>query len=105
MKLDKKSLTQYAAAELPRFEAKLKDFVEVPSVSADPERKGDIQRIAELAADTIRELGGEARIVPTDGNPLVLGSFRGADGAPTVTLYNHLDVQPASRESEPWKTD
>ena len=105
MKLDKKSLTQYAAAERERFEAKLQEFVEVPSVSADPDRKGDIQRIAELAVATIHDFGGEARVVPTDGNPLVIGSFPGAAGAPTVTLYNHLDVQPASRETEPWRTD
>jgi len=24
---------------------------------------------------------------------------------PTVTVYNHLDVQPASKETEPWETE
>ncbi len=39
------------------------------------------------------------------GNPLVFGRLDVDGNAPTVTLYNHLDVQPASRETEPWNTD
>ncbi|HEV7922628.1 MAG TPA: M20/M25/M40 family metallo-hydrolase [Thermoanaerobaculia bacterium] len=105
MQLDKKSLSSYAAAERNHFENKLREFVEVPSVSPDPDRKADIQRMAELGAQTIREFGGEPRIVETPGHPLVIAAFPGEAGAPTVTLYNHLDVQPASRETEPWKTD
>jgi acetylornithine deacetylase/succinyl-diaminopimelate desuccinylase-like protein len=53
----------------------------------------------------IREHGGTAEVLETAGNPLVHGKFDGADGAPTVTVYNHLDVQPASRETEPWNSD
>src|SRR5205085_784694 len=41
----------------------------------------------------------------TDGHPLVHGRFDVDRKAPTVTVYNHLDVQPASRDTEPWKTD
>jgi acetylornithine deacetylase/succinyl-diaminopimelate desuccinylase-like protein len=84
----------------------LKDFVEVPSISADPDRKADVERCAELGAATIRSFGGQAEIhrVP-GGNPVVLGSFESVKGRPTVTVYNHLDVQPASKETEPWRTE
>ncbi|HET8796760.1 MAG TPA: M20/M25/M40 family metallo-hydrolase, partial [Thermoanaerobaculia bacterium] len=44
-------------------------------------------------------------ILKTEGNPIVTGSFSAGKNAPTVTLYNHMDVQPASRETEPWRTD
>src|SRR5213076_3181507 len=44
-------------------------------------------------------------ILETPGNPLVHGRFDVGGNAPTVTVYNHLDVQPASRETEPWTTD
>jgi acetylornithine deacetylase/succinyl-diaminopimelate desuccinylase-like protein len=105
MNLDKKELTRWAASQRADFEATLKEFVETPSVSSEPERAGDIRRAAELAANTIREIGGEASVLETAGNPLVHGSFYLDKNAPTVTVYNHLDVQPASRETEPWKTD
>jgi acetylornithine deacetylase/succinyl-diaminopimelate desuccinylase-like protein len=105
MKLDKKSLAAWAAAQRKAFEAKLKDFVEIPTVSADPDHAGDIRTCAELSVKTIREFGGEAEILETDGHPLVHGRFFAGAGLPTVTVYNHMDVQPASRRSEPWNTE
>lgn len=105
MKLDKSSLTAFAARERERFEATLKELVEIPTVSADPTRKDDIRRCAERAVQLVREFGGEAQIFETAGNPIVHGRFEGSSGAPTVTVYNHLDVQPASRETEPWNSD
>jgi acetylornithine deacetylase/succinyl-diaminopimelate desuccinylase-like protein len=105
MKLDKKELTRWAAAHRADFEATLKELVEMPSVSADPDRANDIRRGADFAANKIREFGGEASVLETAGNPLVHGCFNLDKDAPTVTVYNHLDVQPASRETEPWRTD
>jgi len=105
MKLDKKSLLDFANRERSSFESKLREFVETPSVSADPAHAGDVRRCAELAAKTVRDLGGEADILETAGNPIVHVRFRGGNGRKTVTIYNHLDVQPASRETEPWTTD
>ena len=105
MNLDKKSLTAYAQSERAHFEATLKEFVEIPTVSADPERKGDIDRLAQRAAQLVRDFGGNAEVLETAGNPIVHGRFAGDAGAPSVTVYNHLDVQPASRETEPWNTD
>ena len=105
MNLDKKSLTAYAEGERARFESTLKEWVEIPTVSAEPDRKNDIRRMAEVAARTVRDFGGKAEILETAGNPIVHGTFDSGDGLPTVTVYNHLDVQPASRETEPWETD
>ncbi|HSP14560.1 MAG TPA: M20/M25/M40 family metallo-hydrolase [Thermoanaerobaculia bacterium] len=102
---DKKSLTDYANRERSAFESRLREFVETPSVSADPAHNADIRKCAELAVATIREFGGQAEVLETGGHPLVHGRFDGGKGRKTVTVYNHLDVQPASRETEPWKTD
>lgn len=106
MAFTRPELQQFAATERDRFEDMLRDFVEVPSISADPDRKADVERCAELGAATIRSFGGQAEIhrVP-GGNPVVLGSFETVKGRPTVTVYNHLDVQPASKETEPWRTE
>jgi acetylornithine deacetylase/succinyl-diaminopimelate desuccinylase-like protein len=105
MKLDKKELFRWAASRRAEFEATLRELVETPSVSADPERAGDIRRAADIAANKIREFGGEASVLQTAGYPLVYGRFDVDKDAPTVTVYNHLDVQPASRETEPWRSD
>ena len=59
----------------------LKQFVEVPSVSADPERKRDVERVAELGAETIRRFGGKAELFRVDGgSPVVVGSFEAGPG-------------------------
>jgi acetylornithine deacetylase/succinyl-diaminopimelate desuccinylase-like protein len=106
MALTRPQLEQYAAKQKDRFEQLLKEFVEIPSVSADPNRKADLERCAELGLATVRAFGGRADIhrVP-DGPPVVLGAFESGKGRPTLTIYNHLDVVPASKETEPWRTE
>ena len=78
------------------FEAKLKEWVEIPSVSAAREHKGDIEKLADNAVSYIRSCGGTAEKIATPGNPVVVGRFMYGQGWPTVTVYNHLDVQPAN---------
>jgi acetylornithine deacetylase/succinyl-diaminopimelate desuccinylase-like protein len=106
MALTRAALEAYAAKHRARFEAQLKELVEIPSVSADPDRKRDLERCAELGVETVRAFGGKAEVhrVP-GGPPVVLGSFESGKSCPTLTIYNHLDVVPASRETEPWRTD
>jgi acetylornithine deacetylase/succinyl-diaminopimelate desuccinylase-like protein len=106
MAFSRNELDHFAAKERDRFEDMLKDFVEVASVSADPAHKPDVERCAELAAATLRALGGRAELHRAKGgSPVVLGSFDAGPGRPTITVYNHLDVQPASKETEPWRTE
>src|ERR1041384_2770164 len=105
MKVDKKELTAWAARERSKFEDTLKQFVEIPSVSADPGHATAIRRCADAAAQLIRDFGGEAKIYETAGNPLVHGRFTVSPSAPTLTIYNHMDVQPASKATEPWNTE
>jgi len=78
------------------FEEALRLLVEIPTVSSDPGAAADMQRGAETAVELLRRFGAEARIVPTGGHPAVLGEFRSGSDARTVTVYNHLDVQPAT---------
>ena len=98
----KDSLSAFAESERTSFEKSLRELVEIPSVSADPERKNDVRRCADAAARLLRDFGGKAEIIETDGHPIVFGQIRSGDKTPVVTLYNHMDVQPASRETEPW---
>jgi len=97
------ALRRYAEDRRPAFEAELRTLVEIPSVSSDPGRKGDMRRCAEAAADLFRRYGGRAEVLETEGNPLVLGSFDSDPGHPVLTVYNHMDVQPANEPE--WTTE
>jgi len=92
----KSDIERYVEAAQPAYEEKLREWVEIPTISAEPEHQADIERGAEAAVQYLRSLGADAMAVPTPGNPVVVGKFiTGADRA-TVTIYNHLDVQPAN---------
>ena len=104
MNIEKKALAAWAKNERDRFESALQQFVEIPSVSADPARAADVRRCADEAAQLIRSFGGDAKVLETGGYPIVHGQFRSDANAPTLTIYNHMDVQPASRDTEPWNT-
>jgi len=103
--IEKETLPSFARKSRDAFEGLLREFVEIPTVSADPTKKPAIHEGAKLAAETIRRFGGTAAILPTDGNPIVHGAWGDDPAWPTVTVYNHLDVQPASKETEPWETE
>ncbi len=90
----------------------LAEFVRIPSVSADAAHRDDVARAAEWVADFVRRSGGDAEVVPTSKQPLVVGEIRasnGAGGAPTVLVYGHFDVQPPAPldlwQSEPFEVD
>jgi acetylornithine deacetylase/succinyl-diaminopimelate desuccinylase-like protein len=78
-----------------RFVDELKEFLRIPSISADPERQPDMRRAADFACAQLSKAGLNARIVPTQGHPIVYGEWLKANkGAPTVLVYGHYDVQP-----------
>jgi len=91
----------FVKAVRPQYEEMLAQMVEVPSISMDPSHANDMRRMADLAADCLREVGAEAQIVETGGYPIVSGGWTLGTQYPTVTIYNHMDVQPA-QEPE-WK--
>ena len=92
---DDKLLNTYIKDIRPRFEGMLGQAVEIPSISMDPAYAKDIRRMADLAAQYFRDLGAEATVVETAGYPVISGGWTTGSRHPTVTVYNHMDVQPA----------
>jgi acetylornithine deacetylase/succinyl-diaminopimelate desuccinylase-like protein len=90
-----KPLDSYIRNSRDEFEEKLAALVEAPSISSDPERIGDIKQCGEIAAQYLRDFGAKAELANTPGYPVVMGSLVTDLKYPTVTIYNHLDVQPA----------
>ncbi len=87
----------------PEFETQLANLVAIPTISSDPRRTADIQRGVEFAAELLANSGFTTRIVSTAGNPVVCGKLIINPSWPTVTFYNHLDVQPV--DPSEWQTD
>jgi acetylornithine deacetylase/succinyl-diaminopimelate desuccinylase-like protein len=98
---DPHRIDSYLKSVRDRFEDRLGQMVEIPTISMDPAHRSDIERGAQAAAALLRECGATAEVVPTSGNPVVVGEFRAGPAHPTLTIYNHMDVQPA-QEPE-WK--
>ena len=65
-------------------------------------RRAVVPACAMLGAYVLREAGAQVDTVATDGFPIVIGRFFQDASFPTVTVYNHLDVQPA--DGEGWRT-
>jgi acetylornithine deacetylase/succinyl-diaminopimelate desuccinylase-like protein len=89
------SVDNYSDKSRPEFEDMLRDIVQVPTVSMDPERKPDIRRGADLAARFLKDFGAETEVCETSGFPVVAGRFTVPGAKRTLTIYNHMDVQPA----------
>lgn len=88
-------LRTYIQDQRPNFEDLLGQMVEVPSVSSDPEHAPDMHRMAQLAVQYLNQFGAKASIVNTKGYPSVAGEWVAGRQYPSLTIYNHLDVQPA----------
>ncbi|WP_157465173.1 dipeptidase [Deinococcus apachensis] len=75
--------------------ADLLTFGAIPSVSTDPESRGEVRRAADWLADRLRATGPlTVEVLDTPGHPVVYAEWLGAPDAPTVLVYGHYDVQP-----------
>ena len=89
--------------EMPRARADLEDLVRVPTLSADPAHAADVAEAVQRAAALAGEAGAaDVRTVQVDGGqPALVATWPAPEGAPTVLLYAHLDVQPTG-PAEQW---
>jgi acetylornithine deacetylase/succinyl-diaminopimelate desuccinylase-like protein len=73
-------------------------------VSVDPARAPDIRRCAEAACQILGQVGAQhVELIETGGHPMVHARLTTHQPGPTVTVYNHLDVQPA--DGDDWRSD
>ncbi|CCV13722.1 M20/M25/M40 family metallo-hydrolase [Mesorhizobium sp. STM 4661] len=75
---------------------KLLKLISIPSVSNEPSGREGILRTAEWLVRELGAIGLSARVVPTEGHPVVLARSPGGSGAsrPRLLFYGHYDVQP-----------
>src|SRR5579871_950936 len=82
--------------QLPGLLGDLEALVRIQSVSADPDRRDEVEGSARMTAQLLAAEGVEAEIVRAreGAPPAVIGERKGPAGAPVVLLYAHHDVQP-----------
>src|SRR4051794_41954727 len=84
---------------LPGVRTDLEDLVRIQSVSADPERLGEVERSAQRTAELFAAEGVDVEIVRAyDGAPpAVIGEKKGPPGPPPLPLYAPPPAQPQKR--------
>ncbi len=89
-------LKTYIDANKDRFLNELLDLLKIPSISAKPEHKSDMDKTAEAVKQRLIEAGADnVEICQTKGYPVVYGEKIIDTSKPTVVVYGHYDVQPA----------
>ncbi|KAJ1898583.1 hypothetical protein LPJ66_002659 [Kickxella alabastrina] len=97
-----------------KFIETLREVVEIPSVSSDASKRGEVVRMGEWLQARWEQLGAQCkRIDPgkqilegeeLDLPPVILGQYGNDANKKTVLVYGHYDVQPALLE-DGWATD
>ncbi len=75
----------------------------MPSIGTDSAYDKEVRQTADWLADKFRELGLKTEMIETCGHPLVYAESPKVEGAPTVLVYGHYDVQPPD-PLELWET-
>ncbi|HKB29598.1 MAG TPA: M20/M25/M40 family metallo-hydrolase [Streptosporangiaceae bacterium] len=100
----------YVDANAAEFFTALKDWLAIPSISADPAHHADVARSADWLAGYLRQAGFPiVEIWPAGepgapGLPAVYAEWPASAPAPAVLVYGHHDVQPVEPLDQ-WDTD
>ena len=90
-------IKQYIKENEARFMEELFSLIRIPSISALPEHKDDMLACALRWKELLLAAGAdEAMVMPSQGNPLVFAQKHVSNDAPTLLIYAHYDVMPAS---------
>lgn len=80
------------------------EVLKIPSISSDPDHETDVRKCAQHIKSRLEAAGMEnAQLLETGGHPSVYAEWLHRQGAPTVLLYGHHDVQPVEPLQE-WKS-
>jgi acetylornithine deacetylase/succinyl-diaminopimelate desuccinylase-like protein len=89
------ALEDYLAAHADERLASYMELIRIPSISALPAHAAECRRAATWIAADLERIGMEhVEVAETGGHPVVYADWLHADGAPTVLVYCHYDVQP-----------
>lgn len=92
------------AADMPRLQTLLFDLVRLQSVSTFGHDPALVRDAAERIRSSLDDAGlSNTQLLEGGGHPAVFGEIKAPQGAPTLLLYAHYDVQPPG-PIEDWDT-
>jgi cysteinylglycine-S-conjugate dipeptidase len=99
-----------AKALMPGLTEDLKNLVSHASCSFPGYPEEPVTGMRRASMELLEKHGAEVRELDLgEGKPAIYGDMPGPEGAPTVLLYAHYDVQPAPVEAgwdtDPWKAE
>jgi acetylornithine deacetylase/succinyl-diaminopimelate desuccinylase-like protein len=101
------AVIDYLKQNEARYLNELCDYVRFPSVSAQPQHAADMKTCAEWLVKHCQQIGLQARLCPTQGNPIVVAKTPATKSnsgrRPHFVVYGHYDVQPPE-PFELWKS-
>ncbi len=100
--MDASAVQDAVAQQMPLARADLEALVRLPTVSSNAARADDVRRAVDVVAGHARDAGAaDVQVVSADGGqPALIATWPAPEGAPTVLLYAHLDVQPTGPAEE-----
>ncbi len=87
-------IESYLADNRTRFENDLFEWLRIPSIGTDSAYDEQTRKAGQWLADKFSALNLRTEMIETCGHPLVYAESKPVDGAPTVLIYGHYDVQP-----------
>jgi len=110
-----KTLVKHIEGRREAYVERLREAVEIRSVSGWPDHRDDVVKMVKWTAQHLRRLGATVELADVgtqklpDGTeialpPVILGQLGKDPRARTLLIYGHLDVQPAKVE-DGWDTD
>uniref|UniRef100_A0A1I7YS90 M20_dimer domain-containing protein n=1 Tax=Steinernema glaseri TaxID=37863 RepID=A0A1I7YS90_9BILA len=109
------AISKEIEANKDKFIQRLRDAVEIPSISAEAAHRGDVCKMLNWAQELFQKLGVKCEQKPNgvqtlpDGTtidlpPILFGQLGSDPNKKTLLVYGHLDVQPAAK-SDGWDTE
>lgn len=88
---------EFAKENRERHLKEMMECIRMETISADPTKKGEIERCGKWLVEKLKKIGLEnACLKETGGFPAVYADWLHAGkDKPTIMIYGHLDVQPA----------
>ncbi len=94
-------IQQYAKTILPTFSKQLQHLINIRSESQDPAQRKNLPKILQEMGKLLKLMNIRYTIVPNHGYPALIATIPSNKSSKTITLYNHLDVQPV--DAKDWQ--